>query len=610
MFRPWQTAVAFTLCLVIVLTALAWVSVTVLRLEREQVTAQEQAALEENVRLALWRMDSAIAPLLAYENMRPLSDYHEIMLPLASHPSQSADQVRGSLAASPPLAQPAGDVLLYFQILPSGAVSSPQVPPAAAKSNTAAETSASVAEQKVVEERLKRLQGIVDPADLLASLPAGGAAAWSGVVAADRQVDRDGEASLGAEPQLQQRAAENNVQSQLVKNSSEFRARSQQNWKNREFNNNGLQVRIPDAPVPAGNAVVGVMTPLWRFGELLLLRRVTQGDQTYIQGCWLDWPALRASLLEGVGDLLPRAELAPVPSPTADDRSRLMAALPARLVPGTIDIVAPQEVSPLGLSLVMAWSCVFLAVAAVAALVRGVVALSERRSAFVSAVTHELRTPLTTFRMYAEMLADGMVTDPESRRQYLDTLRIEAGRLTHLVENVLAYAQLERGSARGQPEVVPLADLVPRVAGRLRDRAALAEMELVVDSDVLAANDCVHTDVAAVEQVLLNLVDNACKYAASATDRRVHLQIESLAGQVLLRVRDHGPGLAQAARRRLFQPFSKSAVEAAHSAPGVGLGLALSRRLARAMGGELRLDTNGVQAVGACFTLVLPKAVA
>ena len=82
------------------------------------------------------------------------------------------------------------------------------------------------------------------------------------------------------------------------------------------------------------------------------------------------------------------------------------------------------------------------------------VALSERRGAFVSAVTHELRTPLTTFRMYAEMLAEGMVPSPEARQKYLETLRREADRLAHLVENVLQYARLERGRPGGRRENV------------------------------------------------------------------------------------------------------------------------------------------------------------
>ncbi len=75
-------------------------------------------------------------------------------------------------------------------------------------------------------------------------------------------------------------------------------------------------------------------------------------------------------------------------------------------------------------------------------MLRGVLALSERRASFVSAVTHELRSPLTTFRMYAEMLAEGMVRDEQQRDRYLSTLRQEADRLSHLVDNVLQYARL------------------------------------------------------------------------------------------------------------------------------------------------------------------------
>jgi K+-sensing histidine kinase KdpD len=72
----------------------------------------------------------------------------------------------------------------------------------------------------------------------------------------------------------------------------------------------------------------------------------------------------------------------------------------------------------------------------------------------------------------------------------------------------------------------------------------------------------------------------------------------------MLRVRDHGRGISAAGAKRLFQPFSKSAHEAAHTAPGVGLGLALCRRLSRSMGGDLRLD--GLVQNGACFVLLLP----
>jgi signal transduction histidine kinase len=266
------------------------------------------------------------------------------------------------------------------------------------------------------------------------------------------------------------------------------------------------------------------------------------------------------------------------------------------------------------ISLVTAWTGLVLAAAAVAILLQAAMRLSERRGAFVSAVTHELRTPLTTFQLYTEMLSEGMVPTAEKRQQYLDTLRIEAGRLGHLVENVLSYSRLEGTRAAGVRERVALDELLGRIERPLRDRAARDGMEVLVEvpagdarlgeSHHTAAPLTVRGDASAIERIVFNLVDNACKYAASAADRRIHVEAGAEGSQIVIRVRDHGAGISRKEARRLFRPFSKSATEAAHSAPGVGLGLALCRRLARSMGGELKIEHELTE--GACLALLLP----
>jgi K+-sensing histidine kinase KdpD len=111
------------------------------------------------------------------------------------------------------------------------------------------------------------------------------------------------------------------------------------------------------------------------------------------------------------------------------------------------------------------------------------------------------------------------------------------------------------------------------------------------------------TDMAVVEQILFNLVDNAAKYARTATDRRIHIEANHQDKYITLTVRDHGPGIGGAAAER-SQPFEKSAQESAETAPGVGLGLALCRRLAREMGG--RLEVAVANGDGAIVTLLLP----
>jgi C4-dicarboxylate-specific signal transduction histidine kinase len=151
-----------------------------------------------------------------------------------------------------------------------------------------------------------------------------------------------------------------------------------------------------------------------------------------------------------------------------------------------------------------------------------------------------------------------------------------------------------------------LAEATGRTVERLTERAKQAGMTLraEVPPDVSAVR--VRANALALEQILFNLVDNACKYASGAADRTIGLSASSGDGVVLIRVRDHGPGVPTPGAGRLFRPFKKSVQDAANSAPGLGLGLALSRRLARSMGGDLRVDRAVTD--GAAFILTLPRA--
>ena len=335
--------------------------------------------------------------------------------------------------------------------------------------------------------------------------------------------------------------------------------------------NSGIEVRM------------STMTPHWIGNDLVLARRVDVESREYIQGCLLDWPGLKRQLLDEVADLLPHADLQRTADEGEATEVRRLASLPVMLLSGALPADASPDaagLSPIKQSLLIAWGAMGLAALAAAALLHGVIALSERRAAFVSAVTHELRTPLTTFRLYAEMLSEGMVRGESERRQYLDTLRIEADRLTHLVANVLAYARLERGSRAGRCECISVSRLLEIATERLADRAAQSRFELSIEPEADVLSRDVRADPGAVEQILFNLVDNACKYAATAEQRTLHLSVSQNERRVWIRLHDHGAGVAINEQRRLFKPFRKSARDAARSAPGVGLGLALSQRLA------------------------------
>jgi signal transduction histidine kinase len=406
-----------------------------------------------------------------------------------------------------------------------------------------------------------------------------------------------------AQPEAgQQVPAQQSQAAQIIQNNVELQARAQ-NYR-QVFGNYAQQAA--KASIASDLRVVeGVSKPLWFGNALLLARRVSVGGVEYIQGCWLDWAGIQSALLESTRDLLPGARLEAVTGSSPDKEARLLASLPVKLIPGQTPLAPNSSRSPLTFALVAAWACMLLAAIAVGVLLYGAISLSERRGAFVSAVTHEMRTPLTTFKMYSEMLAAGIVTDESKRQQYLGTLCSEANRLSHLVENVLAYARLERGRAARRIERLPLGELLERIRPHLQERAEQAGMNMVVDADESMLQTLVNVDSGAVEQILFNLVDNACKYAGpNATEKLIHLEALPDGKFAMLRVRDHGQGISAEGARRLFKPFSKSAEEAARSAPGIGLGLALCRRLSRSIGGDLQLARVGVP--GACFELRLP----
>ena len=286
----------------------------------------------------------------------------------------------------------------------------------------------------------------------------------------------------------------------------------------------------------------GPLQAVWIGRTLVLARGVRVEEGTFLQGCWLDWDVIRRDLVEGSNDLVPHSSLEMAPVQSGPVRHGCSPRCRCDWSPGSIPDEPEPGWSPARLSLAIAWACLTLAAAAVALLLRGALALSERRGTFVSAVTHELRTPLTTFRLYTEMLDEGMVAGADSQRTYFKTLRGEADRLGHLVENVLAFARLERGRAVDGREIVSPAAMLDRLAPRLALRARQAGMELIVGP--VDCQTSVRVDLSVVDQILSNLVDNAVKYAGSASDRRIHLDVAPTGRWLAVTVRDHGPGLA------------------------------------------------------------------
>lgn len=590
MIRPWQRWLVFAFCLAAVFGALGWMSVSLLQSEKTRSQMDQAAQREERIRLALWRMDSALTALIVEESARPASAYQIDDPAQLSHPSPSP--LRN-------LSSP--HIRLHFQRHPDGSLESPQIPGhrAGQPRLPSADVPPRLAELHELLDQPAVAQSFATPRDAGVAEPFQN---WAVLV---RESARQPAPLPSPSKTTDSQTLPNYAQQ--VRNSLELQSRANvfQQATQQAITNAQSPERLVPAPENPGALV---FKAVWLGKELVLARRIASASGPVVQGVWLDWHKLQESLRTSVRDLLPSARLEPLITPESGDTNRRLAAIPALLVPGEEPAAETNPSSPLLLSLALAWVGVLGAALAAGVLLHGTLALSERRAAFVSAVTHELRTPLTTFKLYSEMLAEDMIPEPAQRKKYLATLCAEATRLGHLVENVLSYARLERATPNQHRETLSARQLVERIAPRLAERADQAGLSWVTETTNAAATRLLEIDVAAVEQILFNLVDNACKYAGpEAADKRLHLEIlpaKDGASEVTLRLKDHGPGLPAQTRRRLFQPFSRSAAAAARGTPGVGLGLALCHRLSRSLGGSISLDPATRE--GAAFLLRLP----
>ena len=222
--------------------------------------------------------------------------------------------------------------------------------------------------------------------------------------------------------------------------------------------------------------------------------------------------------------------------------------------------------------------------------------LSRQKSAFITAVSHELRTPLTTLRMHAELLREGLVA-ADKHRKFHDDMVQESVRLSRLVENVLEVSRLEEGR---RPLRRARIDLCSHVRSVVDAQASfVAARGFAVEHDVTAGPIECDVDAQAIEQVVVNLIDNAVKYAADG-EKVVRVVVDAEGDVARIRVLDRGPGVPVDQRDKVFDRFFRVQRPGKEHVVGTGLGLALVRDLARAHGGDAAIgarDGGGAEVV-------------
>jgi PAS domain S-box-containing protein len=225
---------------------------------------------------------------------------------------------------------------------------------------------------------------------------------------------------------------------------------------------------------------------------------------------------------------------------------------------------------------------------------------NQAKSDFLAVMSHELRTPLTTVMGYADLLLGGL-PEPIGERAhvYVHRLRGAAAHLLGLIDQILIYARLEVGRADIHPDRLGVSDLLRDAAALIEPVAAERGIVFRIESGEPAM---IETDLTKLRQILLNLLANAVKF----TDHgEVTLAARAENGSVVFSVRDTGIGIAPEHLEKVFDPFWQVDQSSTRRVGGAGLGLSVSRKLARFLGGDVTVES--VPGRGTTFHLTLPE---
>lgn len=631
-------ALAFAAIALLVIGGLGWATMAALQLEREQAQTRAQAGRTEDLRLALWRMDSLVSPVLAQEDNRPANHYSAVFAPsLAINPSGVACSPGTVLEPSPLLdAELPEWIRLHFQTSEESGWESPQLlspsltqrlyrcnlklPPADGNQKRAG-LLADLGRQFPHRSLLAMVQPLAPQPESRTNTLVIAQSPWNynppyNQLPVNNNDSPDQSPSQKASEFIKRAESQKIIrnQSKTQEQQGDFdlnlgnTKRNGEDWftDNRTKSVRGEQVAIHlDSMIP-----LWLTSPSHKHDDsaaeqdlLVFVRRVEIGKKQVCQGIVFDWPNLQGLLTEKVIDLFPHAKVLPVKEEAPEHLDTVMSTLPIELDPGPEEAAVVREWTPLRMGLALAWAAALVALAAVGLGGWSLIDLSERRIRFVSTVTHELRTPLTTLRLYLDMLAGGIITDEKKKTEYLHTLNAETDRLNRLVGNVLDFSRLENQRPRLNKARVAVSNLLEQVRANWQGRCVDADKELILENHL--GNEALLTDTNLVQQILGNLIDNACKYSRGAEDRRIWLRARREGHWlVLLEVEDRGPGVLSKDQRSIFRPFRRGQ-DADVTAGGVGLGLALAHRWAQLLGGRLCLQSQAKSA-GACFRLELP----
>jgi two-component system, OmpR family, phosphate regulon sensor histidine kinase PhoR len=227
--------------------------------------------------------------------------------------------------------------------------------------------------------------------------------------------------------------------------------------------------------------------------------------------------------------------------------------------------------------------------------------LEVMRRDFVANVSHELRTPVAVIRANAETLLAGAKDDPQIAGKLIDGLHRNAERLARILADLLDLSRLDAGQYRLDISPVPVRSLTEQSLTAVEPQAQKRGVEVRVD---IPEGITVRADPKALDQILINLIDNGVKY--TQPEGNVWVEAREIGESVRIEVRDDGPGIADKHRARVFERFYRADPSRSREGGGTGRGLSIVKHLVESMGGEVGVEPNAPH--GSIFWLQLPRA--
>jgi signal transduction histidine kinase len=225
---------------------------------------------------------------------------------------------------------------------------------------------------------------------------------------------------------------------------------------------------------------------------------------------------------------------------------------------------------------------------------------SRMKSNFISTVSHEFKSPLTSIRQMAEMLVRGRVPSPEKQQKYYGTILQQSERLSHLIDNILDFSKMEEGQKVFRFEKANIIPVVKDIVGSFQEHTA--EEGFQISLEISEPVPHVSFDREAMEQVIHNLMDNACKY--SGDSKTIELSLFPKGNKVIFSVRDYGIGIRKEDHDKIFSRFYRAGEELTQSVKGSGIGLTIVKQIVDAHHGDISVESNPDK--GSIFTVMLP----